>query len=83
MNDINKFFKGLKQGMKNFGQNISLIVNSTLLAIVYIIGVGLTSIFAKIFGKHFLDLKLSREEKTYWNDLNLSKKNKQEYFRQF
>lgn len=82
MNNLNKFFTGFKKGMKDFGHNTSLIVNSILLAIVYIMGVGITSIIAKIFGKQFLDLKLSKEN-TYWNDLNLSKKTKEEYFRQF
>ena len=83
MNDLNKFFTGFKKGMNDFGHNISFIINSALLSIVYLIGVGLTFIIAKISGKHFLDFKLSKEDETYWNDLNLSKKSKEEYFRQF
>lgn len=76
------FFKGLKDGMKEFGGNISNLVNSILLSIVYFIGIGLTSIVAKIFKKQFLDTKLS-DKKSYWLDLNLKKKNIREYFRQF
>ena len=67
--------------MKGFGQNISMLVNTILLSVVYFIGVGLTFIFAKIFRKHFLELKLKKD--SYWSDLNLSKKKIEEYYRQF
>ncbi|MBS3126403.1 hypothetical protein J4453_03125 [Candidatus Woesearchaeota archaeon] len=75
------FFKGFKKGVKMFGQNIGVIVNTALLAIVYIIGVGITSIIAKLFRKHFLDLKHSPH--SYWSDLNLKKKPMKDYYRQF
>jgi len=77
-----RFLIGFKKGMSNFGYNIALIINTILLAIVYIIGVGLTFIFAKIFRKHFLETKLSKKD-TYWHDLNLKKKPIEEYYRQF
>jgi hypothetical protein len=83
MNEIKNFSKGFAQGFKDFGNNISIIVNSVLLLIVYILGVGITSLIAKIFGKHFLEMKLSKKEKTYWSDLNLKKKPIEEYYRQF
>ena len=66
--------------MKDFGEGISIVVNSVLLLIVYIIGIGITSIIARITGKDFLDKK---KENSYWSDLNLGKKPKEEYFRQF
>ena len=72
---------GFKKGVKGFGQNISMLVNTILLSVVYFIGVGLTFIFAKIFRKHFLELKLKKD--SYWSDLNLSKKKIEEYYRQF
>lgn len=77
-----KFFKGFKKGMKDFGENISTIVNSILLAIVYIIGVGITAFFARIKKKNFLDKKISGK-KSYWSNLNLSKRKLKEYYRQF
>lgn len=83
MNKLNEFFKGLKKGMSDFGHGISAIINSALLLVVYLIGVGLTSIFAKIIGKHFLQKKLSKNRLTYWSDLNLKKKPIEEYYRQF
>ena len=76
------FFSGFKNGFSLFGHNISLIVNSALLFIVYIIGVGITSIIAKIFGKHFLKIK-EKEKNSYWEYLGLGKKDTDEYYRQF
>jgi len=74
-------FKSFKKGMKNFGDNMAIVVNSVLLSFVYIIGIGLTSIFAKLFGKKFLETK--RRSDSYWSDLNLKKKPIEEYYRQF
>jgi len=75
------FYRGLKRGMGIFGENIVLIINTLLLTFVYLIGVGLTSILAKIIGKHFLDTKSKKD--TYWHNLNLKKKSIKEYYRQF
>jgi hypothetical protein len=83
MNFFNQFFKGFKKGMHLFGQNIAIIINSVLLLLVYFLGVGITSIIAKIFDKHFLETKLSNKRETYWSNLNLKKKNIGEYYRQF
>lgn len=83
MKSIKIFFKGFLQGFKNFGYNISIIINSILLLAVYLIGVGITAIFAKIFRKKFLDMELSDDRKTYWSELNLEKKPTEEYYRQF
>ncbi len=80
---LKNFFKGFKKGMSDFGQNITIIVNSILLTIVYIIGIGITSIIAKIFKKHFLDTKISKEKKSYWSELDLKKKPLDNYYRQF
>jgi len=75
------FFSGIKQGMHVFGTNIALIVNTLLLLIVYLIGVGMTSLIARIAKKRFLDISLDKE--TYWKSLNLKKKPMEEYYRQF
>ena len=60
MRKLKQFFNGFKKGMKCFSDNISTVINFLLLSIVYFIGIGLTSITAKIFGKHFLDTKNER-----------------------
>ncbi len=78
---IKTFLKGAKEGMSLFGQNIALIVNTFLLFMVYLVGVGMTSLIAKLVGKHFLDMKKKKD--TYWKDFNLKKKPIEEYYRQF
>ncbi len=78
---MKQFLKGFQKGLKDFGHGITAIVNSVLLSIVYFIGAGITSMVAKITGKHFLDMKKRRE--SYWSDLNLKKKPKEDYYRQF
>lgn len=83
MNTTRKFLKGFGQGARNFGQNLGAIINTVLLLIVYIIGVGVTSIVAKLFRKRFLETRLSKERKTYWSDLGLGKKQIESYYRQF
>ncbi len=79
---IKDFFIGFENGSKDFGEHIAVIINSVLLSIVYFLGVGGTSIIAKIFGKHFLDLKMRRKD-SYWSELNLTKRPLEEYYRQF
>ncbi len=79
---IKEFFIGLKEGFKQFGNFITNITNFILLFFVYFIGVGLTSIVAKISKKHFLDLKKENKE-SYWKELNLTTQPKENYYRQF
>jgi hypothetical protein len=80
---LKNFFSGFGEGFKEFGENVALIVNSLLLSVVYIIGVGLTSLVSKLFKKSFLDMKQSKKSKTYWSNLNLKKRPDEEYYRQF
>ncbi len=79
---MKKVFKGFKKGMKDFGDCITIIVNTVLLLIVYLIGVGITSIVAKIIGKKFLD-KYPANEKSYWTDINIKKESIEDYHKQF
>ena len=60
MRKLKQVFNGFKKGMKCFSDNISTVINFLLLSIVYFIGIGLTSITAKLFSKHFLDTKNER-----------------------
>jgi hypothetical protein len=77
------FLKGVKSGQKKFGESIAVIINSLLLSFVYFFGVGITSILAKISGKHFLDSKLSKSRDSYWEELNLGKEEIGNYYKQF
>ena len=80
---IGKFIKGFKEGQKEFGDAIAAIINSILLTIVYVFGVGITSIFARLFGKKFLDADIDKNVKTYWQDLDIKTNKMEEYYRQF
>ncbi|MBN1502063.1 hypothetical protein JW930_00840 [Candidatus Woesearchaeota archaeon] len=80
---ITQFTKGFKKGSKAFGENISIIVNSLLLFIVYLIGVGIVSVIAKLSNKRFLDYQEKKSRDTYWSGLNLTQKPIEEYYRQF
>ena len=82
MNNTKLFLKGFKSGLKSFSNIITNIINFFLLSIVYIIGVGLTSILSKIFKKHFLELKKTRS-KTYWKKNKINKEPLETYYRQF
>jgi len=83
VSELTGFFKGFKKGMSNFGENIASIVNSILLSIVYIIGVGLTSLLARVFRKKFLDIKISEKTETYWTNFDMGKEQIEEYYKQF
>ena len=83
MKQIRAFLNGCKQGMRHFGEFISVIINTVLLVFVYFFGIGITSIIAKICKKKFLDMTVSKNVKSYWVPLNLKEKKREEYFRQF
>lgn len=77
------FFNGFKAGMEKFGIMINTMITTLLLLIVYLIGMGITSLAAKVARKRFLLLKGTESESTYWEELNLNKKPIKEYYRQF
>ena len=80
---IINFLNELKDGQKKFGEDISRIINFFLLLIVYIFGVGLTSIFAKIIKHNFLEIKINKDSKSYWSNLDSSENKIDSYYRQF
>lgn len=80
---LGEFFLDLKKGQKEFGEDIGSIINAILLTLVYLIGVGFTFLFAKIFGKRFLESGIDKNSKSYWEDLNLSKEPIERYYNQF
>jgi len=77
------FWKGFAEGSKEFSHTVVSIVNFILLSIVYFVGVGITSITSKIFGKHFLDTELNADLSTYWKKSSKKKKSIEDYYRQF
>ncbi len=83
MSRAKQFLVGFREGLKEFGYNINLIVNSILLSMVYLAGVGSTSIIARLVGKRFLDVELSKSRESYWSDLDMKKRPIEDYYRQF
>ena len=77
-----RFFKGIFTGMRRFGHDIAGLVNVLLLLAVYILGVGITSIIARVARKRFLDTKIDKRA-SYWSKITLGKRPKGEYYRQF
>lgn len=76
------FIKGFKKGFGKPGHIIADLINTLLLLPVYFIGVGITSLIAKLFKKHFLDISPSKKD-TYWKDLDIKKRPIEKYYRQF
>ncbi|MBS1266525.1 MAG: hypothetical protein MAG795_00492 [Candidatus Woesearchaeota archaeon] len=67
---MDKFLKEFRNGLKQYSALINTLTNVILLSIVYIIGVGLTWLIGKIFGKQFLYLG---KKKSYWTVFKKSK----------
>lgn len=80
---LKTFFTGLKTGFHTFGESINKLVNTLLLSVTYIVGVGSVSVIAKLQKKKLLDLKTEKSKETYYQSLMLTKKSKKEYYRQF
>lgn len=83
MSVVRRFLRGFQNGLEAFGCNITVLVNSLLLSMVYLTGVGITSIIARLVGKRFLDVELSKNRSSYWSDLDLEKRSIEDYYRQF
>ena len=77
-----KFLVGIKKGFELYGETIIIVINSSLLTIVYFLGVGTTSIIAKIVGKRFMNLNFN-EKNSYWEEVEKVDRNKEPYYRQF
>lgn len=83
MKALMQVVKGFIEGVKTFGEHMNASVVSILLVCAYSAGIGISFIIAKIFGKKFLEVKIKEKTKTYWSDIHLKKKTKEEYLRQF
>jgi lauroyl/myristoyl acyltransferase len=79
---MKKYLISFKTGFQKFSHLIADLVNLILLAVVYFIGIGITSMVAKITGKHFLKLK-KKDVNSYWIDCQPAGKELDDYYRQF
>ncbi len=83
MKVITDFIIGFKEGVLEFGLSLNAFVNSFFLTIVYVMGVGLTSVFAKILGKQFLDTRIDQKSVSYWTENPQNEITIDDCFRQF
>ena len=60
-----EFWRGFKIGMRDFAELAADGVNLVLLLVVYVLGVGATSLAAKIFRKQFLDIT-PKSKTSFW-----------------
>jgi hypothetical protein len=60
---LKRAWRSYRSGFHRFGTDIAGIINTVLLLAVYIIGVGITSLIAKLAGKRFLE---TRKKRSYW-----------------
>ena len=75
------FLRGFKEGFKEFGLRVNSAVTVFVMLFVYIIGIGLTSVFGKLSKKKFLDLNPQKD--SYWIIVEDSEKTIEDYRRSF
>lgn len=80
---LKEFLSGFKLGQREFGNTIAMLVNSILLSVVYFFGIGIVSVLGKLFRKDFLEVKIEKNRDSYWENLNLTNRNLEDYYKQF
>lgn len=83
MKKSKSFFKGLKKGLQAFGELITLLVNSLVLLLTYLLGFGISALLTRPFGKHFLDIKIEKDKKSYWIDYPKTEVEVVDYLKQY
>lgn len=76
------FLKGFKEGFSKVGLGVSNIVNFFLLLLVYLVGIGVPAIIAKLMRKRFLDLKIEKEA-SHWHEPEDYEDSMEDCYRQF
>ena len=66
MENLKLFFNQIKLGFKEFGEVLSFLINTLLLFLVFVLGIGIIAIIAKLLKKKFLDLYPDKNLKSYW-----------------
>jgi hypothetical protein len=81
-NDLREFAYGFKEGFHAFGKSVTLVINIILTGAVYFLILDPTSLLSKIGKKSFLNLS-TEKRKSYWEELNQKKKDKEYYYSQY
>jgi len=74
--------KAFFSGMRRFGEALGGFCSTLLLIVVYVLGIGPAALAAKLIRKKFLSLG-KEDRETYWEDLHVGPRKREEYHRQF
>ena len=76
------FFPGFRHGFQAFGKGVTTVMNVILTSLLYFTILGPTSIIGRLAKKDFLSTG-KKDASTYWEDLNLKTRKKEEYYSQY
>lgn len=79
---IKKIWNFVKAVLEPISKFMSNVVNFILLLLVYFIGIAIVAIPAKLFRKHFLEIK-RQNRKSNWHEHRLEKQPLEKYYRTF
>lgn len=80
----NLYLKSFGSGAQAFAHSVTNAVNLLLLAFVYCFGIGLTKLFALIFRKRFLELKIiDSQKRSYWSDCKDAEYKTEDFYKMF
>lgn len=67
----------------SLGNILSWFITRIILSLLYYFVFTSIGLMGRIINKNFLDLKLNKSNKTYWNERIIKNKNKQSYEKQY
>lgn len=70
-------------GMRAFGERVGAVVNTVLLTLAYVAGIGATALLARLISKQFLVTTSSLKSSTYWQPAAKKPAARQQALRQF
>lgn len=73
----------LRHGIELFGALINNVVVWAALFVVYVVGIGVTALFARLAGKKFLEIGIDHTDESWWKPLNQSTESRERYFDMF
>lgn len=79
---LKKVWGMLKSIFEHISKVMPNIVNFILLSLVYALGIGIVSIFMKLLGNHFLQLK-KQNKVSNWVEHKVTKQPLEQYYKTF
>lgn len=73
----------LRHGIELFGALINNVVVWAALFVVYVVGIGVTALFARLVGKKFIRSQIDYSAESWWEPLDLSLQERERYYDMF